>query len=274
MHTVEEAGGVRPSQTRGRAAWRDGVRAEGARELAVETAVALVHDGSTYAVMMATPADLEDLAYGFALTEGVIASPAEALRCEVVHGPLGAEARLWLAPDRGRALAGRRRRLAGPTGCGLCGVESLEAAARPPSPVPAGALRLSPAQVTEAAAALGPAQALGAATRAAHAAGFWTPQEGLVAVREDVGRHNALDKLAGALARAGRGAAGGAVVLTSRVSVEMVQKAAAMGAPVLIAVSAPTTLAVETAEAAGLTLVAVARPDGFEVFTGEARIAG
>ena len=256
-----------------RAAWRDGARVPGARELPAETAVALVHDGSTYAVMMAMPADLEDLALGFALTEGVVASPAEVVRGEVVHGPLGSEARLWLSPDRARALAGRRRRLAGPTGCGLCGIESLEEAARTPSPVAPGGLRLAPDQVLEAMAALSEAQALGAATRAVHAAGFWTPAEGLVAVREDVGRHNALDKLVGALARAGRTAAEGAVLLTSRVSVEMVQKAAAAAAPVLVAVSAPTTLALETARAAGLTLVAVARADGFEVFCGEERIA-
>ncbi len=256
-----------------RSAWRDGGRREGAREVPTETPVALVHDGSTYAVMMATPADLEDFALGFALTEGVVASPAELVRTEVVHGALGSEARLWLAPDRARALAGRRRRLAGPTGCGLCGIESLEEATRAPSPVPAGALRLSPGQVLAAMAALSDAQALGAATRAVHAAGFWTPAEGLVAMREDVGRHNALDKLVGALARAGRSAAEGAVLLTSRVSVEMVQKAAAAGAPVLVAVSAPTTLALETAERAGLTLVAVARADGFEVFCGEERIA-
>ena len=258
-----------------RLAWRVGgaPASGGSRELPAETPVALVHDGSTYAVMMATPADLEDLALGFALTEGMVASPAEVLRAEVVHGPLGSEARLWLAPGRARALAGRRRRLAGPTGCGLCGIESLEEAARAPSPVSDGAFRLSPGQVLAAMAALSEAQRLGAATRAVHAAGFWTPSEGLVAVREDVGRHNALDKLVGALARAGRSAAGGAVLLTSRVSVEMVGKAAAAGAPVLVAVSAPTTLALATAEAAGMTLVAVARADGFEVFCGEARIA-
>ena len=235
-----------------RAAWRGGARSPGARELPVETPVALVHDGSTYAVMMAT---------------------SEVARCEVAHGPLGSQARLWLAPDRGRALAGRRRRLAGPTGCGLCGIESLEEAARAPSPVAGGGLRLAPAQVLDAMAALSDAQALGAATRAVHAAGFWTPAEGLVAVREDVGRHNALDKLVGALARAGRDASDGAVLLTSRVSVEMVTKAAAAGAPVLVAVSAPTTLALATAQAAGVTLVAVARADGFEVFCGEERIA-
>ena len=257
-----------------RRAWRTGGQATvGERTLPAETPVALVHDGSTYAVMMATPADLEDLALGFALTEGAVASPAEVLRGEVVHGPLGSEARLWLAPDRSRALAGRRRRLAGPTGCGLCGIESLEESARPAAPVAAGGLRLAPAQVLEAMAALSDAQALGAATRAVHAAAFWTPAEGVVAVREDVGRHNALDKLVGALARRGRTAAEGAVLLTSRVSVEMVQKAAAAGAPVLVAVSAPTTLALDTAAAAGMTLIAVARADGFEVFCGEDRIA-
>ena len=270
---VAAAEAVRASLSRDRAAFRDGARQQGGRELAAEVPVALVHDGSTYAVMLATPADLDDLALGFALTEGVVASPAEVLRSEVVHGPLGAEARLWLAPDRARALAGRRRRLAGPTGCGLCGVESLAEAAQPPSPIPAGGFELTPAQVFDAMTALEGAQVLGPATRAVHAVAFWTPGEGLVAVREDVGRHNALDKLAGALARAGRDASGGAVLLTSRVSVEMVQKAAAIRAPVLIAVSAPTTLAVETAASAGLTLVAVARRDGFEVFAGEERIA-
>jgi FdhD protein len=237
-----------------------------------ETPVALVHDASTTAVMMATPADLEDFAVGFSLTEGIVERAEQIREVEVVEDEAGVEARVWLAPERAAWQAARRRRLAGPTGCGLCGVESLQAAVRPPPRV-AGALRLSAQDVHAAVDALSAAQALGAATRAVHAAGWWRPDAGLVAMREDVGRHNALDKLVGALARAGRLGQPGVVVLTSRVSVEMVQKAAAAGAEVVVAVSAPTALAVRTAAAAGLTLAAVARADAFEVFTAPERIA-
>ena len=251
--------------------WRDGGFETGVRALAEETAVAIVYDAASYAVMMATPLDLEDFALGLSLTEGVIADPAEIEAIEVVETDLGMEARVWLTPGRRTALADRRRRLAGPTGCGLCGIDSLAEAARTPPRVDA-ALTLTPAEVLAAVGSLDAAQALGGRTRAVHAAGFWTPAAGLLALREDVGRHNALDKLAGALAREGVASAGGAVTLTSRVSVEMVQKAAVIGAGVLIAVSAPTTLAVRTAEAAGITLVAIARHDGFEVFSHPDRI--
>ncbi len=244
----------------------------GPRALAAETPVAIAYDASTYAVMMATPADLEDFALGLSLTEGVIASLDEVASVEIVEGELGIEARVWLRPGRREALATRRRRLAGPTGCGLCGMDSLAEAARTPPTVDAD-LQLSPGQILAAVEALGQAQALGQLTRAVHAAGFWSPMDGLVAAREDVGRHNALDKLAGALGRAGISGGGGAVVLTSRVSVEMVQKAAVLGAGVLIAVSAPTTLAIATAETAGMTLVAVARADGFEIFSHPHRIS-
>lgn len=244
----------------------------GERAAPEETPVALVYDGSTYAVMMATPSDLEDFAVGFTLTEGVAAAPDQILELEVVEGPLGVEVRMWLEPGLSAALALRRRRMAGPTGCGLCGVESLEAAAgrpaRPLLPLPA----LSPQDVFDALDALSPAQTLGRLTRAAHAAGLWTPRDGMTALREDVGRHNALDKLIGALARSGRTPAG-LVVLTSRVSVEMVQKAASVGAPGILAVSAPTALAVRTAEAAGLLLIAVGRSDSFEVFCGSSKLA-
>jgi FdhD protein len=249
-------------------AWRRGEVVDLRRDIPEETAVALVFDGSTEAVMMATPADLEDFALGFALTDGMVETPDQVRRVEIVPTPLGVEARLWLAPECARQAQARRRARAGPTGCGLCGIESLEEAARLRAPrAEASTLALTPAQVSAAMASLDGAQPLGARTRAAHAAAFWTPADGLVALREDVGRHNALDKLAGALARRQARPGEGAVVLTSRVSVEMVQKTAAIGASILIAISAPTALAVGTAEAAGLTLIAVARADGFEVFT-------
>ncbi|CAN7470152.1 formate dehydrogenase accessory sulfurtransferase FdhD [Phenylobacterium sp. LjRoot225] len=250
-----------------------GAGAVRASRLAPEEApVALVHDAATTAVMLATPADLEDFAVGFSLTEGLVEHASQIDALEVVETELGFEARVWLAAASGAVHAARRRRLAGPTGCGLCGIDSLEAALRPARRVGDG-LRVSADQVYAAVEALAAAQSLGAATRAVHAAGRWRPDSGLVAVREDVGRHNALDKLAGALARSGEPAGDGILVLTSRVSVEMVQKAAAIGAQVVVAVSAPTALAVRTAEACGLTLVAVARADGFEVFTHSERIS-
>ncbi|MFT0860033.1 formate dehydrogenase accessory sulfurtransferase FdhD [Ancylobacter sp. G4_0304] len=255
----------------------DGVR-DGARAIPEETPVAIVHNGSTYAVMMATPADLEDFGVGFSLTEGVIGQPSDILSLEVLEfdedeaGVSGVEVRLWLDEELAGRQAARRRQIAGPTGCGLCGVESLELAVKPSRHVGEGR-RFTRAEISRAIASLPPAQLLNHETRAVHAAAFWEPQAGLIAVREDVGRHNALDKLVGHLAREGRDAEGGLVLLTSRVSIEMVQKTAMLGATVLVAVSAPTALAVRTAQAAGITLAAIARDDGFEVFTHPHRIA-
>jgi FdhD protein len=182
------------------------------------------------------------------------------------------EARVWLKSPQSAALASRRRQMAGPTGCGLCGVDSLAAAVRPPKAVGEG-LSVTADEIQAALKALAGGQALGDLTRAVHAAGWWDKAGGLVALREDVGRHNALDKLAGALMAQGFDPACGFLVLTSRVSVEMVQKAAAIGAQLLVAVSAPTALAVRTAREAGMTLAAVAREDGFEVFNRPDRIA-
>lgn len=251
--------------------WRNGKAVADRREIPEETAVALVHDASTTAVMMATPADLEDFVVGFSLTEAIITRVDQIRSVEIVETPHGIEARAWLAAPASTALTSRRRLMLGPTGCGLCGVDSLAEAVKPPRRVAEG-FRLRSHEIAQALERLSHAQTLGAATRAVHAAAWWTPEGGVLAIREDVGRHNALDKLVGALARSEMTASAGAVVLTSRVSVEMVQKAAVLGAQVLIAVSAPTALAVRTAEAAGLTLVAVARKDGFEVFTGAERI--
>lgn len=254
----------------GNRVWR-GEALDSMRDVPEETPVALVYDGTSEAVMMATPDDLEDFVTGFALTEGIVASAADIRRVEIVPHANGIEARAWLTPGLGLERATRRRTRTGPTGCGLCGVESLDDAVRA-VPRVNGDLLLTPADIMAAINQLEASQPLSVRTRAVHAAGFWTPDGGLMAAREDVGRHNALDKLAGALARQGVAGTSGAVVLTSRVSVEMVEKAAMLGASVLIAISAPTALALRTAEAAGMTVVAVVRANGFEVFTHAQRI--
>lgn len=257
-----------------RVARRKGARVEDSRSVPEETPVAFSYGGSTHAVMMATPDDLEDFAWGFSLTEGIIASAAGIEAVEIVEAGPGIDVQIQLAGEAGEALVARRRHLAGPVGCGLCGIESIEQALREVKPVADPGIRIAAATVSAAVAALEGAQPLNSATRAVHAAGFYGFDTGMIAVREDVGRHNALDKLAGALLRQGVQPSRGAVVVTSRISVEMVQKTAALGAAFLFAVSAPTALAVRTAQGAGITLVAVVRGAEFEVFTHADRIAG
>jgi len=241
------------------------------RRVPEETPIAFTYNGTSYAVMMATPSDLTDYAIGFSLTESVIDSPAEIASLDVVTYETGVELRMWLASAQAAALSERRRRLTGPTGCGLCGTESLATAVPPVRPVTDG-ITLAPEVIAAALPLLVSAQDLNGATKAMHAAGFFVPGRGLVSVREDVGRHNALDKLIGVLARREIAGAHGFVVLTSRVSVEMVHKAAVLGATIIVAISAPTALAIRTAERAGITLVAIARSDGFEIFTHAQRI--
>jgi FdhD protein len=246
---------------------RSGV-SNGVRAVPEEVAVAFTYGRQTYAVMMATPRDLEDFASGFSFTEG-IARPDEIAELEIVEHPKGVELRMTLCDGRDVALQGRRRKLAGPVGCGLCGVESLEAAIVPVRRVES-AIKVDHETIFTALSRLSAHQTLNAETRAVHGAGFWPlGANDYRYVREDVGRHNALDKLCGAL----KGdASGGIIMLTSRVSIEMVQKSAAMNGAVVVAMSAPTALAIETAKAADITLVAVARDDSFEVFTGAERI--
>jgi FdhD protein len=261
-----------PAQSHAARAVRGGAAWEVSRTLPEESAVAMVYNGSTQAVMMATPADLGDFATGFSLSERIVERAGEIENLEVVAQEDGIELRMWLSAGRSDALARRRRFMAGPVGCGLCGIDSLAEALRPLPPVGACGPVLASADVERAVAGLAERQPLHDLTGAVHAAGFYRPGEGIVAAREDVGRHNALDKLVGALALAGIDASGGAIVLTSRVSVEMVQKSVLAGAPVLIAVSAPTVHAVRLAEGAGMTLIGLARAGGFEVFTEPRRI--
>lgn len=260
--------------------WREGAWVTGDDRPAVppeETAVAIVIDGASQAVLMATPHDLGDLALGFALTEGLIDSPADVTHAATlsvaapVPGMAAHEARLWLRPGLGVRLAERRRSMVGPVGCGLCGVDSIAAALPEVRPVHSDT-RLAPATVAAAMAALSDGQRLWRRTPGIHAAALWTP--GAVMVREDVGRHNALDKLGGAVARAGIAPDGGAVAMTSRLSVDLVQKTVRLGAPVLIGAGVPTRLAIAWAEAAGLTLIGRARGDGFDIFTHPQRIEG
>ena len=243
------------------------------RSVPEETPIAFSYESAAYAVMMATPADLADFAIGFSLSERIIRSANDIESLEIVSTEDGILLRMSLAQKPATAYWERRRYLAGPSGCGLCGLESLAEAARQPPSV-AGGVHVSSQEVLDAMAALPAWQPMNRETGALHAAALWLPGEGIVAAREDVGRHNALDKLIGAVRRDGIAATAGAVLLTSRVSVEMVQKAAILGAPILVAVSAPTALAVRVAETAGITLVAIARRDGFEIFSHPHRIYG
>jgi FdhD protein len=262
----------KPVQTVPRQSWREGGWSVGNRSIPEETAVALTYNGGTYAVMMATPQDLEDFAVGFSVSEGIIASFSDIDSLDVVRLDDGVELRIWLNKPRADRLQDRRRHIAGPTGCGLCGIESIAEALRPAAIV--GYDReFSPEQIMVAMRQVPPLQKLNIETRAVHAAAFWNVASGIVALREDVGRHNALDKLAGALAHAPVAVSEGIILLTSRVSVEMVQKSATIGASVMVSVSAPTALAVRVADAASITLAAIARADGFEVFTHPRRIS-
>ncbi len=254
-----------------RETWRDGEASQGARLIPEETPIALSYNGGTYAVMMGTPQNLEDFGIGFSLSEGVVQSADDIRSLEIVRLHDGIELRMWLAGADAARISERRRHIAGPTGCGLCGIDSIAEAVRPAAVVPPGK-SFTPSQIMTAMESMAPLQDINRQTRAVHAAAFWSPGRGSVALREDVGRHNALDKLAGALARSRADAGDGIVLLTSRVSVEMVQKTAAIGVPVMVAVSAPTALAVRMADAAGITLIAIARNDGFEVFTHGSRV--
>ncbi len=253
---------------------REGTWHDRLADLAVEAPIALQFNGIAHAVMLATPRDLEDFALGFALSEGILEDAAELYQVEVERTAPGYTIALEVGSAAFARLKQRRRTLAGRTGCGICGTESLEQVLRPIPPLALVAELLAPAALARAAGDLPRAQVLQRQTGATHGAAWCSLDGTLQLVREDVGRHNALDKLIGALVRARIDRSVGFALITSRASVEMVQKAASAGMTVLAAVSAPTSLALEVAERCGLTLVGFARGANFSVYCHRARLAG
>lgn len=250
-----------------------GASAAATAEVASEVPIAFEYNGISHAVMLATPADLHDFAIGFSLSEG-IARPSQCYGVEVRDGAAGVTLAIEIASSAFALLKQHRRTLAGRTGCGICGTESLDQVLRPLPDLSQVPLRIGPAALARAYDGLADAQPLQRRTGAAHGA-VWCGLDGsIVCAREDVGRHNALDKLIGALVRDGFETRAGFALVTSRASVEMVQKSAVAGIAVLAAVSAPTALAVQVADNCGQTLIGFARGENFSVYTHGGRIAG
>jgi len=251
--------------------WVGGSQESCFEQVIEETPVAIVYNRIPHVVMMATPLDLEDFALGFSITEELIPSRHDLLDVRVERYSQGVELHVTVTESCEAVIAGRTRRLAGRTGCGICGADSIAAVVRPVHRVPEG-VPISPATVQRAFEELGDHQVLNRASGAVHAAG-WAARDGSIRLaREDVGRHNALDKLVGAVLRADLDATEGFVVVTSRASFEMVQKTTLLGAPLLAAISGPTGLAVRLATEAGLTLVGFARGDRLTVYSAPERI--
>ena len=251
--------------------WSAGTLSHAEDAVAEEMPIALVYHDVPHVVMLATPADLEDYAVGFTLSEGLVANMDEIRGVTVTYGQGAADVHISVAWERFTALLQRRRNLAGRTGCGLCGAETAADAIREVAAVPAG-VSVSSAQLHQAIEELKQRQPINARTGSVHAAAWVLPGEGIQLVREDVGRHNALDKAIGALARAGADFAAGYMLITSRASYEMVQKCATLGIPMLAALSAPTAFAVRLAQRSGLTLVAFARSDRHVVYAHPQRL--
>jgi FdhD protein len=247
--------------------WQGGAVVSTPDQLAEEVPVALVYSGIPYVVMLTTPQDLEDFAVGFSLSEQVVAAREEVRSINIRERAPGVQIELCIPRERLLALADRQRNLAGRTGCGLCGTQHLDEAIRHPARTADGAWQLSAEELHARLHELPRWQTLNAATGALHAAAWVRPGEGISLVREDIGRHNALDKLIGALAGTARDFSSGYAIVTSRASYEMVQKAATVGIPMLVAVSAPTVLATRIAEEAGVTLVGFARQNTHVVYT-------
>ncbi|MDO9049663.1 MAG: formate dehydrogenase accessory sulfurtransferase FdhD [Methylobacter sp.] len=239
--------------------------------IAEEVPISLIYNGVPHVVMLATPTNLEEFALGFSITEGIIKNPQELLSARVYNRSNGIEVQLKIPEQRFQCLADKGRNLTGRTGCGLCGASTLKQAIRQPNPVN-GDLTLSAVELRSALTGIKRHQKLNQLTGAVHAAAWAVPGQGILDIREDVGRHNALDKLIGFLLRTGKDLSAGFIIVTSRASYEMVQKTAWVGITLLAAISAPTGLAIRLADEAGLTLIGFARDDQHVIYTHPQRL--
>lgn len=266
-HPLFGLGYAKPARTREFLRLEGDAEREGSADVAEEVPVAIAYNNRPHVVMMATPADYEDFAVGFSLTEEIVASADQIESVTVIPYNQGVEIQLAIPQSAADALADRGRQLVGRTGCGLCGVQTITDALRPPRTVVPPRRPIEPDALWRAEAALWDRQTLNQATAAVHAAAWATADGTLEVVREDVGRHNALDKVIGALARAKIDASTGFVVMTSRASYELIQKVSIVGVPLLAAVSRPSGLAIRLAEAAGIALVGLLRGQSANVYT-------
>lgn len=251
--------------------WQGSVRTVQQDYIAEEAPVSLIYNGTPHVVMLVTPTNLEDFSLGFSITEGIIESPSELLSIHVYNRSNGIEVRLQIPESRFCNLPDKGRNLTGRTGCGLCGASTLQQAIRDPKLVQ-GNINVAASELLSDLTEIKQHQQLNQLTGAVHAAAWVVPGQGIQYVREDVGRHNALDKLIGLLLRTGKNPATGYVIITSRASYELVQKAASVGITLLAAMSAPTGLAIRLADEAGLTLVGFVRDNQHVVYTHPERL--
>jgi FdhD protein len=251
--------------------WQGDLHEQKLDYIAEEVPISLIYNGMPHVVMLATPTNLEEFALGFSITEGIIKNPQELLSARLYNRSNGIEVQLKIPDNRFQGMADKGRNLTGRTGCGLCGASTLKQAIRQPNQV-RGGLSLSGVQLRSALTDIKQHQTLNQLTGAVHAAAWVVPGQGIVDIREDVGRHNALDKLLGLLLRTGKDLSAGFVIVTSRASYEMVQKTAWVGITLLAAISAPTGLAIRLANETGLTLIGFARDDQHVIYTHPQRL--
>lgn len=246
--------------------WQEGTPSHVEDCVAEEVPVVLMYNGVSHVVMLATPTHLDDFALGFSVTEGIVAKVADLQSVKIYQHASGVEVQLKIADACFQQLASKGRNLTGRTGCGLCGATTLKQAIKPPRAVNSD-VKITAQQLTDALSQLPSHQKLNQLTGAIHAVAWITPNAGIVELREDVGRHNALDKLIGALLKRNTDFSQGLMLTTSRASYEMVQKATAVGASILVAISAPTALAIRLAQESGLTLIGFARESSCVIYS-------